>query len=363
LPRGRIVQYPIYILMKVFVYSAHPYDQPALQEAASGKHELLFTDQKLRGGTAHLAIGCQAVSIFTSDDASSLVLEKLYAFGIRYIALRSVGFDHVDLNKAAALGIRVANVPEYSPYSVAEHAVAMLMAMNRKIVESQLLMHLQDFRLDTLKGYDIHDKTVGIIGTGKIGMAFARIMHGFGTTLIGVDPVPNPDAIALGLEYVSLEELLQRSNIISLHCPLNRQTKYLLAKQQFDQMKKGCVLINTSRGGLVKTEDLLTALENKTLGAACLDVYENEKGLFFEDHRRSILKDFQFTRLRSFTNVLITGHQAFLTEEAVNGIADTTISNLDYWQRQEDSPNELGRKPDVSTQPKGHPKNSATLSH
>ncbi|MFD1001450.1 2-hydroxyacid dehydrogenase [Ohtaekwangia kribbensis] len=327
--------------MKTFVYSAHAYDRPFLEQAARKRHELVFTEEKLTLATAHYASGFDAIAVFTADDCSAPVLDKLYTQGIRYIALRSAGYDHIDLHHAATLGIRVSHVPEYSPYSIAEHAVAMLMMMNRNLLEAQRLMKLQDFRLDTLTGFDIHGKTVGIIGTGKIGIAFARIMKGFGATVLACDPVQHAEAVALGVQYVSLEELLRGSDIVSLHCPLNETTRYLLSAKQFEWMKDDSILINTSRGAIVHTKDLIQALEDKKLGGACLDVYEREKGLFFEDHRHAVIQDEDFLKLRSMKNVLLTGHQAFLTREALTGIAETTIQNLDYWQLGYKSPYEL----------------------
>lgn len=326
--------------MKVFVFSARLYDRIALSAAAKG-HTLIFTEKRLTVDTAHLAEGCQAVALFTSDDASGPVLEILHALGVRCALLRSVGYDHIDLNKATTLGIRVANVPEYSPNSVAEHAVALLMAVNRKLIRGQKLMDLQDFRIDTLQGFDIHGRTVGVIGTGKIGMAFARIMLGFGAHVIAYDPVINAEAVSAGIQYVSLENLLQQSDAISIHCPLNPSTRHLISSTQFALMKPGAILINTSRGAVVNTNDLIAALDSGRLGAACLDVYEFEKGLFFEDHSNYILKDVNFARLRSFNNVLITGHQAFLTTDAITQIAETTISNLDGFQNQSFCKNEL----------------------
>ncbi|MFZ6012156.1 MAG: 2-hydroxyacid dehydrogenase [Bacteroidota bacterium] len=335
--------------MKVFVYSARPYDQSALQ-AVAGHHELLFTEKRLSRDTVHYADGCTAVSLFTADDASAPVLKSLHSRGIKYVSLRSVGFDHVDLDEAARLGMRVANVPEYSPYSVAEHAVAMLMAVNRNLVRGQQLMQLQDFRIDSLKGFDVHGKTIGVIGTGKIGMAFSRIMLGFGAGVLAFDPLKNQQAIDLGIEYVSLEELLSKSNVVSLHCPLTSKTKHLISNTQFSWMKSGAILINTSRGAVVNTNDLIAALDSGRLGAACLDVYEFEKGLFFEDHSNDILHDATFARLRSFKNVLITSHQAFLTSDAIGQIAATTISNLNCWQNGQPCANEL--RVDIDSHPK-----------
>lgn len=327
--------------MKILFYSAHQYDENALRPISGSQHELVFTPNKLGAGTTHLAKGFDAISLFTSDDASAPILRELAALGIRFIALRSVGFDHVDIEQANALRIRVANVPEYSPYAIAEHAVAMMMAINRKIVESRMLMQLQDFRVDSLTGFDVHGKTVGVIGTGRIGMAFASIMKGFGTTLLAFDPVENPQAKASGIKYVPLEELLRQSDIISIHCPLYTSTRHLLTMAQFRQMKKNAVLINTARGGVIKTSDLVEAIEAGMLKAVCLDVYENEKGLFFEDHRDDVLKDPLYARLRSFKNVLITGHQAFLTNEAIAGIAKVTMANINSWQQEKRSPNDL----------------------
>jgi D-lactate dehydrogenase len=327
--------------MKVIAYSTKAYDKPYLKKAAEEKHEIFFTEKRLTLETASLAKGYDAVSLFTSDDASPTVLKRLAETGVRYIALRSAGHDHIDLKSASQLGIRVSNVPEYSPYSIAEHAVAMLLAVNRKILQSQLLMQLQDFRLDNLTGFDIHGKVVGVVGTGKIGMAFARIMNGFGAIVLASDPVINPEAAAVGLKYVPFAELIKKCNIISVHCPLNDSTKNLFSKTQFNQMRTGSILINTSRGGIVNTTDLTEALEKGILGAACLDVYDKEKGLFFEDHRNTVLNDPAFARLRSFKNVLITGHQAFLTHEALSGVAGTTIYNLDLWAQGLSSPNEL----------------------
>jgi D-lactate dehydrogenase len=327
--------------MKVLIYSAHRYEVPFLEKAAFGRHELRFTEKKLSLETALLANGYDAVAIFTADDASESVLRELARHGVMYVALRSSGFDHVALGVAGQLGIRVANVPAYSPYAIAEHAVALLQALNRKIALGQTLIRLQDFRLDSLVGFDIHGKTVGIVGTGTIGVAFARIMNGFGARLVATDPVPNDEALKLGVAYISLDDLLSQSDIVSLHCPLNANTRHLIRAERISLMKKNAILINTSRGGVVKTVDLVEALEAGVIGGACLDVYENEKSLFFEDHRAHPLADVLFTRLRSNRNVIITGHQAFLTVEALEGIAKATMNNLDHWCTGKPSPNEL----------------------
>jgi D-lactate dehydrogenase len=330
--------------MKTLVYSTHSYDKASLVRIVGSQHELKFTDKRLGPQTALLSKGFEAVSLFTSDDASAVVLTDLAKYGIKFIALRSVGYDHVDLKTASRLGMQVVNVPEYSPYSIAEHAVAMLLVANRKIIQGQLLMALQDFRLDRLIGFDIHGKTIGVVGTGKIGLAFAKIMTGFGAKVLASDPVVNTDGVSIGIQYVTLEELLVKSDVVSLHCPLNDGTRHLISRAQFALMKKDSILINTSRGGMVDTEELIKAIESNRIAAACLDVYEKEKGLFFEDRSGDILQDPIFARLSSFQNVLITGHQAFLTKDALNGIASVTLENLDCWQSGKVSPNTLTKK-------------------
>lgn len=327
--------------MKTLVYNIQNYDKPFVEKANSNKHELHFSPDPLSMETVELATGMEAVSLFSNDDASASILKKLAAMEVKNIALRCVGYNHVDLNAARELGIRVANVPEYSPYAIAEHGVALLMALNRKIYESQLLIQMQDFRLDTLIGFDLRGKTVGVIGTGKIGFAFARIMHGFGCKLMAFDPEQNPKADSINMQYVSMDELLRQSDVISLNCPLNEHTANLLDEAEFAQMKQGVFLINTARGGVINTDVLLKYLENGTIGAAGLDVYDKEQGLFFKDHRFTRLSDVNFARLRSFKNVLITGHQAFLTNEALGGIANTTIHNLDCWAAGKSSENEV----------------------
>lgn len=327
--------------MKVLCYSLKPFERPGMIQANHRKHELIFSEQSLSMASVGLAEGCEAVSVFTNDDVSGEVLQALHRLGVCYVATRSAGYNHIDLNTAQRLNMHIANVPAYSPHAIAEHAVALLMALNRHIIESQALMHMQDFRLDMLTGFNIHGKTVGIIGTGQIGMAFARIMHGFGTRLLGFDPQPNPEAKSIGLTYVALEDLFRQSDIIALHCPLNEHTRYMIDEPQFALMKQGVYLINTARGGIVRTSALIRHLASGKVGGACLDVYEREQGLFFNDHRFSILQDEEFIRLKSFRNVLITGHQGFLTAEALRNIAETTIQNLDAWEQNGYSPNEL----------------------
>ncbi|MEO6302717.1 MAG: 2-hydroxyacid dehydrogenase [Bacteroidia bacterium] len=320
--------------MKIAVFSSHKFELPYLSDVLSKYHTLKITEQELNENSFNFAASCDAVSLFTSDKADSAILEKLAALGIKYIALRSVGFDHVDLKKAKELNIKVTNVPAYSPYAVAEHAVTLLMALNRKLLLSQKLIGLNDFRLDNLTGIDIHGKTVGIIGLGKIGEAFAQIMKGFGCELLCYDPHAKPDLKnELKIKFIPLEELCRKSDIISIHCPLNSDTKYLFNSSTFSLMKKGVFIINTARGSIIKTADVLLALESGLIGGLGLDVYEFEKGLFFHDHTKDGLCDKTLQKLRSYPNVLITAHQAFLTKTALQNIADTTLDNLNCLEK------------------------------
>lgn len=328
--------------MKVFVYSARDYEKPFLEKASLCKHEMEYSVLALDNNTSYLAQGYEVVSLFTSDQASDEILDNLFENGVKYIALRSVGHDHVNLEKAKQLGIKVANVPAYSPYAVAEHAVALLMALNRKIILGHELMKKKDFRLEQLTGFDLHGKTVGIVGTGKIGSVFATIMKGFGCNLIGYDEYENINLIQqTQIKYKSLEELCKESDIISLHCPLTPDTKYLFNRNLFSVMKKGVVFINTARGSIVNTADLIEALENNIVAAAGLDVYENEKNIFFKNHLYKLIDDEIFNKLCTFTNVIITGHQGFLTNEALSGIARTTFENINNWESLGKSNNDL----------------------
>lgn len=328
--------------MKVLIYSILGFDKPFLERAAHGNHEFVFTEQTLNENTVNLAKGFDAISLFTSDNASETIVEKLYSYGVKFIALRSVGYDHVDLARAKSLGIKVANVPEYSPYAIAELAVALLMALNRKLVLGQTLMQIGDYRLDHLVGFDLHGKTIGIVGTGKIGAAFARIMHGFGCKILAFDMQENKELMnEIPISYVSIEDLCVNSDVISVHYLLNGTTNHLFNKTTFSQMKKEVIFINTARGGIVDTEDLLDAIENKMIGAAGLDVYEKEKPIFFHDHTDTPIKDSLFLKLRSYPNVMITGHQGFLTTEALEGIAHTTVANLNAWAYKGISENEI----------------------
>ncbi len=328
--------------MKTLVYSVHGFDRPFLEKAANNKHELVFSELPLRKSSANLAYGFEAVALFTSDDASEEVLEILHKNGVRFIALRSAGYDHVDLEKAKQLNLKAANVPAYSPHAIAEHAVTLLLTLNRNILLGQELIKKNDFRLDKLVGFDLYGKTIGIVGTGKIGASLAKIMHGFGCELLACDVSENAELTSqLKISYVSLAELCRSADIVSVNCPLNPATRYLFNRDLFKQMKRGVIFINTARGGIVNTLDLMAALDDGIVAAAGLDVYENEKQIFFCDHSGSEIKDQIFNRLRSYPNVLITGHQAFLTKEALKEIAEQTISNLTEWEQRGTSKNDL----------------------
>lgn len=328
--------------MKISVFSAHPFEIPYLEKANQNKHQLQLIHTYLTPDTAKLAEGSSAVALFANDDASGAVLEKLAQYGIKFIALRSAGYNHVDLEKAKELGLKVANVPEYSPYAVAEHAVALMLTLNRKIIKAHNRVRDLNFSLDGLVGFDMHQKTVGIVGTGKIGGVVAKILNGFGCRLLGFDIEEDQDLIQhCNLTYTHLEDLCRQSDIITLHVPLKPTTKYLINASLIQLMKPQVMLINTSRGGLVHTKDIIDALKAQRIRYLGLDVYEEEKGLFFEDHSDGVLQDDMIARLMTFKNVLITSHQGFLTETALQNIADTTIDNLDGWEKGLESPFEL----------------------
>ncbi len=328
--------------MKTAVFSLHKFEKPFLEQANQGRHELLFFDMRLTQHTATFAKGCEAVSLFVSDDASAPVLDILSSMGIKCIVLRSAGFNNVDIKRAKELGIRVARVPAYSPHAVAEHAVALMLALNRKLIRAHNRIAEMNFSLDGLTGFDMNGKTVGIIGTGKIGNVAAKILHGFGCRLLGYDVYPNETLVQqYALQYTDLQTLCSNADIITLHCPLVEDTKYIINSKSIAWMKQGVMLINTSRGKLINTKDVIAALKTGEIGSFGMDVYEEEEGLFFEDHSEDILQDDVIARLISFRNVLITSHQAFLTDTALKNIADTTINNLNCFSDQSNCDNEI----------------------
>ena len=312
-------------MIKVAFFDAKAYDKPSFDRYGS-LHDVRFKylETKLNEDTVDLAKGCEAVCVFVNDTVNAAVIARLYEYGVRLIALRSAGYNNVDIQ--AAFGkIHVVHVPAYSPYAVAEHAIALLLTSVRRIHKAYNRTREFNFSLSGLTGFDFHGKTVGVIGTGKIGRIFIDICRGFGMNVIAYDLFPAKDS---GIAYVSLEELLEKSDIISLHCPLTDDTRHMIDAAAIAKMKKGVVIVNTSRGALIDAEALLEGIKARKIGAACLDVYEEEADVFFEDRSGHILNDDLLSRLISMPNVIVTSHQAFLTEEALNNIAETTVSNI-----------------------------------
>jgi D-lactate dehydrogenase len=320
--------------MKIAVFSTKPYDRAFLERANEEHgHELVFLEPRLTAETLPLADGYGAVCGFVNDSLDGEVLRGLAAGGTRLVALRSAGFNNVDLPAARELGITVTRVPAYSPHAVAEHAVALILALNRRIPRAHNRVREGNFSLDGLMGFDLRGRTVGIVGTGRIGAVFAAIMEGFGCRLLAVDPFPNPDLRGLRVDYTDEERLFRESDIIALHAPLTPQTHHLIDADALRRMKRGVMLINTSRGGLVDTRAVIEALKSGKVGALGLDVYEEEGDLFFEDLSGEVIHDDVFTRLLTFPNVLITAHQGFFTREAVERIARTTLANVSAFER------------------------------
>jgi D-lactate dehydrogenase len=328
--------------MKILFYSTKDFEKPFLREANHNNHQIDYVAEPLSVNSAVLSKGYDCISIFTADDASAPVIQKLNNAGIKMIAVRAAGYDNVDLDSANENHIIVANVPDYSPYAIAEHAVALILALNRKIARANEKVHAQNFLLDDLIGFDLNKKTIGIIGTGRIGSVLAKIMHGFGCNILAYDVAKNQKLInKYDVHYVELHTLCSRSDIISIHTPLTNQTKYLISDWEIKIMKKGVMLINTARGGIVKTEDIVAGLETGQIGCYGMDVYEKEKGVFFFDHTNKNLNDPILTKLLMLKNVLVTPHQAFATREALSNIASTTFLNIDSWTKGARSGNEL----------------------
>ena len=329
--------------MKLLIYSAKDYEVPFLKKANTKGHKVKYTKDALDTHTAMQAVGFEAISIFSGDDASLIVLEKLRDFGVKYIALRSVGYNNIHIKSAKRFGLKVANAPEFSPHAIAEHAAGLLLALNRKIILANKQVHNYNFLQDNLLGFDLNGKTVGIIGTGKIGAVMIKIMHGFGCNILANDLVPNLSLVQqYGAVYESLEDLCSKSDIISLHVPLTHDTHYLMGGALLKSMKKEAILINTARGAVVDTKALIGALERDGIGGYGTDVYEKEKGIFFRDNSKEGIADEPLKKLLSFPNVLLTPHQAFVTKEALTNIAETTFYNIDSWSEGSTSKNELG---------------------
>ncbi|MEX1334397.1 MAG: 2-hydroxyacid dehydrogenase [Candidatus Limnocylindrales bacterium] len=314
--------------MKIAMFSTKSYDRTYFERAnrAHG-HEISFLEPRLLPETAPLAAGHETVCAFVNDDLSAEVLRSLKEHGVELLALRSAGFNHLDLEAADELGLTVARVPAYSPHAVAEHAVALILGLNRKVFRAYNRVRDGNFALEGLLGFDLHGRTVGVIGTGRIGQIFAGIMGGFGCEVLGYDPYPDPDAERV-LSYVPLDELFARSHVISLHCPLTPETRDLIDAAAIARMRDGVMLINTSRGQLVDTSAVIDGLKSGRIGHLGLDVYEEEEELFFQDLSSQVIQDDVFSRLLTFPNVLVTGHQGFFTQEAVTNIAETTLANV-----------------------------------
>lgn len=326
-------------MIQVAFFDAKAYDRPSF-ERCGREHDIRFRflETKLNEDTAELARGCDAVCVFVNDTVNAAVIEKLHQCGVRLIALRCAGYNNVDV-RAAFGKIHVVHVPSYSPYAVAEHAIALLLTSVRRIHKAYNRTREFNFSLNGLTGFDFHGKTVGVIGTGKIGRIFIDICRGFGMKVIAYDRFPAPDS---GIDYVTPDELFARSDVISLHCPLTDETRHMIDAAAIEKMKKGVVIVNTSRGGLIDTEALLEGIKARKIGAACLDVYEEEADVFFEDRSGHILNDDLLSRLISMPNVIVTSHQAFLTEEALDNIAETTVNNiLSYFEKDGICDNEL----------------------
>jgi D-lactate dehydrogenase len=320
--------------LKIAVFSTKAYDRQALGEANERHgHALTYFEARLTPDTAALVEGFDAVCPFVNDQVSAEVIETLAGAGVRLLTLRSAGFNHVDVRAAARHGIRVARVPAYSPYAVAEHAVGLVLTLNRKFHRAYNRVREGNFSLDGLVGFDLNGRTVGAVGTGRIGVVFCRIMLGFGCRVLAHDPWPSEELRAAGVEYVELERLLEAASIVALHLPLTPETHHLIDAAAIERMQAGAMLINTSRGGLVDTVAVIEGLKSGRIGALGLDVYEEEADLFFEDLSGTVIQDDVFARLLTFPNVLITGHQGFFTVEALGNIAETTLGNATAFER------------------------------
>ena len=323
---------------KIAFFDAKDYDIASFEKAnASEEFEIKFYETKLSGDTVNLASGYDAVCVFVNDAVDAAVIDALSESGVRLIALRCAGYNNVDIEHAYGK-IHVVRVPAYSPYAVAEHAMALLLTSIRRIHKAFIRTRDHNFSLSGLTGFDLHGKTVGVVGTGKIGRIFIDICKGFGMNVIAYDKFPAKDS---GIDYVSLDEIWERADIISFHCPLTDETKHMVNRDSIAKMKKGVVIVNTSRGALIDSEALLDGIKERQVGAACLDVYEEESDVFFHDFSGHIIEDDTLARLISMPNVIVTSHQAFLTQEALSNIADTTLSNVRQFMSEERCDNEL----------------------
>ncbi|NNF16131.1 MAG: 2-hydroxyacid dehydrogenase [Gammaproteobacteria bacterium] len=328
--------------MKIAVFSTRSYDQYYLDRANTA-HELIYFNNHLRPETVRLAEGCEVACVFVNDQLGRPVINALAAGGVRLLALRSAGFNHVDLTAAADAGITVVRVPAYSPFAVAEHTVALMLGLIRNIPRAHARVREGNFSLEGLLGFDLHGKTAGLIGLGRIGVLVAKILNGFGCRVLAADPYARPDNNA-AIELVDNQSIFSQADIITLHCPLTPQTHHVIDATTIEQMQDGVMLINTSRGGLIDTQAVIKGLKTGRIGHLGLDVYEEEGDLFFDDLSDKIISDDIFARLLTFPNVLITGHQAFFTHEALTAIADTTMVNIDAFAAGQRSGNEITKE-------------------
>lgn len=335
--------------MKIIFFSCKKYEEPYLEKANINSYELTFIRESLSKNTAALAEGYDVISIFANDDASSEVLEVLHQKGINKISIRSVGYDNADLKKANELNMRIANVPEYSPEAVAEHAIAMMLSLSRNIIRADKQIKEHDYSIDKLIGFNLNKKTIGIIGVGKIGLAVAKILKGFGCNLLGYDIRPDKDlSKQIPVEFTTLENLCRNADIISIHTPLTQETKHLIDERLLGMMKYNVMIINTARGAIVNTKDIIKHLKSKHIGYYGMDVYEKEKGIFFINHLGKEVEDADLLTLMNMSNVLITPHQAFATTEAIEKIAEITFHNISCWSRSEVSENEVTTKHQIT---------------
>jgi D-lactate dehydrogenase len=331
--------------MKVALFSTHSYDKEYFEHNTMNKiHSITYFETSLDEFTTNLTFGFEAVCVFVNDKLNRKTIEQLHQNGIKIIALRCAGFNNVDVEAANEMNIKVVRVSSYSPNAVAEHAVALILTLNRKTHKAFNRVKENNFSLDRLMGFDLYEKTVGVIGTGKIGAIFCKIMLGFGCNVVAYDVQKSEELIKQGVKYCTLDDLLATSDIVSLHCPLIPQTLHILNSFSLEKMKKGSMLINTSRGGLINTKDVIKALKTGHLGYLGIDVYEQEGDLFFKDLSESIIQDDDILRLMSFPNVLITAHQGFFTKEALTQISMTTLNNLTSFENGETLINEVKNK-------------------
>lgn len=328
--------------MKIAVFSTKPYDQEYFEKYSSNNdYTFSFFETALNKTTANLSAGFDVICAFVNDKVDKDTIEVLANNGIRLIAMRCAGFNNVDIQSAKQHQIKVVRVPAYSPEAVAEHSAALIMTLNRKTHKAYNRVREGNFSLKNLIGFNLHGKVVGIIGTGQIGIAFCKIMKGFGCRLLAYDIAEAKVLVEMGVEYLPLGEVFQQADIISLHCPLNQSTKHMVNKASLEQMKKGVMIINTSRGALINTSDAIEGLSQKKIGYLGIDVYEQEENLFFEDLSESIIEDDDILRLNSFPNVLITSHQAYFTKEAMDQITVITLNNIQAFENNEPIANEV----------------------